>query len=120
MHMAAAGGHLEVIKFLSPKFGARVHEKDNNWYTVLHWAALRGHCEMARYLIEELKMDPQDRDKVCRVPWEGKICSKVQGLRASYMCVQVLVCKAKHVLTKQVSPGHIYVRNMVRENSPVL
>ena len=77
MHKAAQGGQLEVIKFLSPMFGARVNEKDNDGYTVLYWAAEEGHCEVARYLIEELKMDPQDRDKVCGVPGEGKMCSKV-------------------------------------------
>ena len=37
------------------------------------------------------------------------MCSKVQGLRASCMCVHVLVCEVKHVVTKQVSPGHVYV-----------
>ena len=77
MHMAAEGGHLEVIKFLSPMFGARVHEKDNDGYSMLLFAAQKGHCEVARYLIEELKMDPQDRDKVCGVPGERKMCSKV-------------------------------------------
>ena len=100
MHMAAQGGRLEVIKFLSHMFGARVHEKDNDGYTVLHWGAQQGHCEVARYLIEELKMNPQDRDKVCGVPREGKMCSKVQGLRESFMCVQVLVCEVKHIVTK--------------------
>ena len=94
MHMAAEGGQLEVIKFLSRKFGARVHEKTTEGsYTMLHWAAQMGHCEVARYLIEELKMDPQDRDKVCGVPGEGKMCSKVQGLHASCMCVQELCVK---------------------------
>ena len=68
MHMAAQGGQLKVIKFLSRKFGARVLEKTEDSYTVLHWAAQKGHCEVARYLIEELKMDPQDSDKVCGVP----------------------------------------------------
>ena len=101
--MAAEGGQLEVIKFLSPKFGTRVHEKDNYGLTMLHWAAQRGHCEVARYLIEEMKMDPQDRDKVCGVPGEGKMCSKVQGLHASCMC------EVKHVVTRQVSPDHIYM-----------
>ena len=76
MHIAAQVGQLEVIKFLSPKFGARVHEKDNNGYSMLHWAAERGHYEVARYLIEELKMDPQDGDKVCGVPGEEEVCLK--------------------------------------------
>ena len=65
MHMAAESGSLDVIKFLAPLFGERIHEKTNTSYTVLHWAAQCGHCQVARYLIETLNMDPQDRDKVC-------------------------------------------------------
>ncbi len=64
MHKAAEGGSLDVITFLAPLFGARVHEKDTDSYTMLHWAAQEGHCQVARYLITELKLDPQDRDKV--------------------------------------------------------
>ena len=80
MHMAAQGGSLDVIKFLLPLFGARVHEKTNVSYTMLHWAAHCGHCQVACYLITELKLDPQDRDKVCGVPGD---CAgvNVQGLR---------------------------------------
>ena len=110
MHKATECGHLEMIKFLSPMFGTRVHEKDNDGLAMLHWAAQEGHCEVARYLIEELQMDPQDRDKVCGVPGEWKMCSKVEGLHASCICVQELVCEVKHVVTKQVSPGHVYVK----------
>ena len=68
MHFAAAGGHIEVIQFLQRLFGERVHEKDVFSYTMLHWAARGGHYQVARYLITELKMDPQDREKVCGVP----------------------------------------------------
>ena len=68
MHLAAAGGHIELIKFLLPLFGERVREKANASYTMLHWAAQNGHCQVARYLIEEVHMDPQDRDEVCGVP----------------------------------------------------
>ena len=76
MHMAAKGGQLNMIKFLSPKFGTRAHDKDSYGYTVLHWAAQKGHCEVARYLIEELKMNPQERDKVCGVPEKGRCIPK--------------------------------------------
>ena len=76
MHTAAEGGQLQVIKFLSKTFPTRVHERDSNDFTMLHWAAEKGHCEAARYLIEEVKMDPQDRDKVCGVKWEKKVCPK--------------------------------------------
>ena len=79
MHKAALGGSLDVIKFLVPLFGARVHEKTNSSYTMLHWAAQCGHFQVSRYLITELKLDPQDRDKVCGMPGD---CAgfKVQGL----------------------------------------
>ena len=70
MHSAALGGHTEVIKFLLPLFGERVHEKANKSYTMLHFAAQGGHCQVARYLIDEQQMKPQDRDKVpgCQGP----------------------------------------------------
>ncbi len=85
MHKAAEGGSLDVIKFLLPLFGARVHEKGLNSYTMLHWAAQGGHCQVARYLIEEAHMNPQDSDKVCGVP--GNCAGfKVQGLR---MCCMI-------------------------------
>ena len=76
MHKAAEGGQLEVIKFLSQTFATRVHERDSDGYTMLHWAARKRHCEVARYLIEELKMDPQDRTKVCGVEREKEVCPK--------------------------------------------
>ena len=78
MHFAAAGGQIEVIQFLLHLFGARVHEKTNDSYTMLHLAAQNGHCQVARYLIQELQMDPQDRDKVWGVPGD---CVGFKGLR---------------------------------------
>ena len=65
MHKAAEGGHIEVIKYLTPMFGARVHEKDSSACTILHLAAYNGHCKVARYLVEILNIDLQDRDEVC-------------------------------------------------------
>ena len=91
MHCAAQGGHIEVIKFLLPLFGTRVHEKDNHSSTMLHMAAQWGHCQVARYLIEEVHMDPQDRDKVRGVPGDCAYL-KVQGLNVSCTSVCVCVC----------------------------
>ena len=65
MHAAAEGGQLEMVKFLSHKFTAKVHDKNLYGRTVLHRAAGRGKCAIAQYLIEEMHLDPQDRDKVC-------------------------------------------------------
>ena len=53
-----------MIKFLSPRFGAKVHDKDGDDRTMLHLAAYKGHCDVARYVIENLKLSPQDRTKV--------------------------------------------------------
>ena len=53
-----------MIKFLSPRFGAKVYDKDVDDWTMLHWAADKGHCDVARYVIEDLKLNPQDRTKV--------------------------------------------------------
>ena len=76
MHLAAENGQLEVIKFLSQAYPTMVHERDSNGFTMLHWATGKGHCEVARYLIEEVKMDPQDRTKVCGMEWEKEMCPK--------------------------------------------
>ena len=64
LHLAAQGRHSNAMKFLSPTFGARIRDGDNN-DTMLHWAAYSGHCEVVHCLIKEFAMDPQDRDKVC-------------------------------------------------------
>ena len=91
MHWAADSGHIEVIKFLLPLFGERVHEKDNGSCTMLHIAAHAGHCEVACYLIEEVHLDPQDRDKVRGVP--GDLAGfQVRGLNVSCTSVCVCVC----------------------------
>ena len=80
MHGAAQGGHLEVVKFLSPMFGTRILEMDNDGWTSLHHAARFGHCQVARYLIEELKIDPKDKSTVC---WPG--AGEVQHLCMRYL-----------------------------------
>ena len=50
-------------------------ERSNNDFTMLHWAAQGGKCDVARYLIEKVKMDPQDRTEVCGMEWE-EVCPK--------------------------------------------
>ncbi len=81
MHKAAEGGQLGMLKFLTPLFGARVHDKDSNGCTILHCAAQSSDCRVARYIINELKMNPQDKDQV-RVKGRGGKggVSKVQNL----------------------------------------
>ena len=78
-----------MIKFLSPRFGAKVHDRTDDGYTMLYWAAQKGHSQVARYLVQELNMNPKDRDKVCGV--QRKMCSTVLGLHAFYTCVAICV-----------------------------
>lgn len=75
MHKAVEDGHLEVIKILAPRLGARVHAKAVGDHSALHSAAQLGHCEVVHYLIDEVKMDPQNRDKVGGVLRLDKMCS---------------------------------------------
>ena len=91
MHGAAKGGHLEVVKFLSQMFGARVHEKDSDGYSILHYAASQGHSQVARYLIEELKVDPKHKAKVCT--WgAGEEELYAKGIYASANCSKPWQC----------------------------
>ena len=64
MHDSCMNGKLDMIKFLPPRFGAKVHDKVGNGWTILHLTAGKGHCDVARYVIKHLKLNPQDRDKV--------------------------------------------------------
>ena len=90
MHVAATGGNIEVIKSLLPYFGARVHDKDDCAFTMLHWAAQEGQSQVAHYLINELHMSLKDKDKVCGLPLENLL--QGHGLQVSCMCVRVSSC----------------------------
>ena len=83
MHNAAESGQLEVIKFLSPMVGARVHKRDSRGFNILQWAAFNGHCQVVRYLIEELKFDSKDYGSVC----EALERSCVQSVASVYMLI---------------------------------
>ena len=67
LHLAAVGGHLEIVKYLMPKFGESKFDLDNLAQSCLHKAVREGHPKVVRYLIEEGGFDPSLRDKVsCR------------------------------------------------------
>lgn len=63
IHMAAANGHFEVVKYLlsiipkedAIKLASQANDSGN---TPLHWAAYAGHLEVIKLLIEEYKADP--------------------------------------------------------------
>ena len=66
LHLAAVGGHLEVVKYLMPKFGDSKFDLDNHAQSCLHNAVWNGHPKVVQYLIEEGGFDPSLRDKVGR------------------------------------------------------
>ena len=64
LHLAAFGGHLEVVKYLMLKFGESRFDLDKDAQSCLHIAVREGHHKVVRYLIEEGGFDPSLRDKV--------------------------------------------------------
>ncbi|XP_052792914.1 death-associated protein kinase 1-like isoform X2 [Mya arenaria] len=52
VHMAASGGHTEVIRFLQSK-GADIAALDKQGDSGVYWAARQGHVEVIQYLHEE-------------------------------------------------------------------
>ena len=53
LHLAARGGHVEIVKYLIPKF-----DLDKHGNTCLHCAARKGHLGVVKYLVEECGFDP--------------------------------------------------------------
>ena len=64
LHLAACGGHLDIVQYLIPKFVDRRFESDNYGDTCLHWAAQEGHLTVVKYLIEECGFKTGIRNKV--------------------------------------------------------
>lgn len=62
VHMAAANGHLEVVKYLlsllpHDEAVALVNQANESGNTALHWAAFNGHLPVVQLLVEEYGAD---------------------------------------------------------------
>ena len=57
LHLAACGGHPEVIRRLIDQHGLDKEAKDNNGATLLHYAAFGGHPNVIWLLINEYELD---------------------------------------------------------------
>ncbi|XP_021346109.1 death-associated protein kinase 1-like isoform X4 [Mizuhopecten yessoensis] len=61
VHMAASGGHTEVLKFLQAK-GVDVGIQDKNGDSAVYWAARQGHLDVLRHLKDEnVPFDTQNK-----------------------------------------------------------
>ena len=67
LHLAACGGHLDIVKYLIPKFADTRFKPDNYGYTCLHWAAKESHLALVKYLVEECGFDPGAGTKVIKL-----------------------------------------------------
>ena len=56
---------------MAPKMESLHHSTDNDGFTMLHWAAWNGHAEVVQLAIDEYKLDPTARTKVCVVGHAG-------------------------------------------------
>ena len=56
VHIAAAEGHLLILKFLLRK-GGEPNREDNNGWTALHCAAAGGHLAVVEYLLNQKSVD---------------------------------------------------------------
>lgn len=64
MHLAAAGGHVEVLKTLTEEH-AKINVRDRYGETPLHLAARNGHKAAVQHLMHHLAAYKEGRDQ----PW---------------------------------------------------
>ena len=68
LHLAAEGGHLQVIKYLVEQCKCNPSHSDCEGVTPLHMAAQCGHLEVVQYLTLEQRCDPQCTNKKNNTP----------------------------------------------------
>ena len=77
--MAAVAGHVSTIQHLAQKMQPLLHNTTHKGFTMLHFAAHKGPAEVVQLLIDEYKLNPSARSKVC-----GQTCRcLVKSSRAS-------------------------------------
>ena len=64
LHYSAIGGHLSVTKYLVPKMGKHMFDRDDMGYTALHHAAEEGHLAIVEYFVKLCGFDIKARDQV--------------------------------------------------------
>ena len=93
LHLAARRGHVSTIRYLVPRIESLLHSTDAKGYTVLHVAAEEGRTEVVRVVVDDYKLYPTARDKVCFMsapnPWVGVSVSECMSLGVYYVVIAV-------------------------------
>ena len=92
-HVAGLSGSVELVKYLISK-GCEVMDKDNDGWTVLHYACKEGNTEVVQYLVENYPELLTMRDKELSSPFP------VAGLSGSVELVKYLISKGCEVMDK--------------------
>lgn len=69
LHLAAAKGFEDIVKYLIKKGKASVNQPDPWGRTPLHSAARRGHLNVVKYLVEKAGADIESRDQPGDTPF---------------------------------------------------
>ena len=66
MHYAAAGGHVNTIKYLAPRMESLLHSTTDYGFNMVHCAAQEGHAGVVKLVVGDYNLDPAARDTVSR------------------------------------------------------
>ena len=117
LHYAALGGHLEVVKYLIPKFGESKFDMDNLAQNCLHKAVWEGHLKVVQYLIEEGGFDPSLRDKVRKLYLHtSTVCSATYlHVQNDLDCFLLACCNGQLIVVQELVNRHGMDPHVVNE-----
>ena len=101
LHLAAAGGHCNVVKVLARVDGVNLHARDHNGRTPLHWAAAAGHDATCEALLI-FKCDPTLKDSTQKTPLDY---AKANKSAAHKKCAKLIKGVMKGTLNLEGNSG---------------
>ena len=63
-HLCAVSGNVAIAQFLAPMMEDHLFDVNDNGYTALHRATLKGQLSMVKYLVKSCGFDLKAKDKV--------------------------------------------------------
>lgn len=116
LHLAAAGGHLDAVRYLCDTVGLDVNARDADGNTPLLTAIGHGSQEVAEYLVQERQADITVRDRQGRgIVWKAaENCNT-----PSFTCGEALlkfVLSTADTLDEIDNKGHTPLRGMVERH----